>query len=255
MTVAARYVPTGGGLQVGGDWYDMIPLPSGRFAAGHRRRPGPRRAGRRADGPAADRPAGVRLRGPPARRGALPRLPLPVRAARSGADAHDEGGPTPARASRPACTWRSTRPPARWRSPAPATPTGGPDARRHGADAAHRGRAAAGHRPGHRLPDDPARPGARRDDDAVHGRAHRDRRARPGHRLGPAADGPGGRTRTAVDLEELADTLVQAVHGPGSHHTTGPLADRREDDIAVLLLRREDAVRRGPAGRRRAARR
>lgn len=32
MTVAARYVPTGGGLEVGGDWYDMIPLPSGRIA-------------------------------------------------------------------------------------------------------------------------------------------------------------------------------------------------------------------------------
>jgi anti-sigma regulatory factor (Ser/Thr protein kinase) len=41
------------------------------------------------------------------------------------------------------------------------------------------------------------------------------------------------------DLEELADALVQAVHGPSSHHTTGPLADRREDDIAVLLLCRE----------------
>lgn len=32
MTVAARYVPTGGGLQIGGDWYDMIPLPSDRVA-------------------------------------------------------------------------------------------------------------------------------------------------------------------------------------------------------------------------------
>ena len=33
MKVAARYVPTGGGLQVGGDWYDVIPLPGGgRFA-------------------------------------------------------------------------------------------------------------------------------------------------------------------------------------------------------------------------------
>jgi hypothetical protein len=28
----ARYVPTGGGLQIGGDWYDAIPLPSGRVA-------------------------------------------------------------------------------------------------------------------------------------------------------------------------------------------------------------------------------
>src|SRR5690606_6073835 len=34
----------------------------------------------------------------------------------------------------------------------------------------------------------------------------------------------------------LADAVVQAVHGPRSHHTTGPLTDRREDDIAVLLL-------------------
>lgn len=42
------------------------------------------------------------------------------------------------------------------------------------------------------------------------------------------------------DLEGLADALVQAVHGPSSHHTTGPLADRREDDIAVLLLRRQE---------------
>ncbi|MGW2557539.1 GAF domain-containing protein, partial [Streptomyces sp. NPDC001635] len=32
MAVAARYIPTGGGLQVGGDWYDMIQLPGGRFA-------------------------------------------------------------------------------------------------------------------------------------------------------------------------------------------------------------------------------
>ncbi|MFE7412392.1 SpoIIE family protein phosphatase [Streptomyces laurentii] len=48
------------------------------------------------------------------------------------------------------------------------------------------------------------------------------------------------------DLEALADGLVEAVHGPGSHHTTGPLADRREDDIALVLLSRrpgETAVR------------
>jgi GAF domain-containing protein len=32
LETAARYVPTGGGLQVGGDWYDVIPLPTGRFA-------------------------------------------------------------------------------------------------------------------------------------------------------------------------------------------------------------------------------
>ncbi|MCL6734702.1 SpoIIE family protein phosphatase [Streptomyces neyagawaensis] len=47
-------------------------------------------------------------------------------------------------------------------------------------------------------------------------------------------------------LEALADALVQGVHGPSSHHTPGPLADRREDDIAMLLLSREaDGAGRG----------
>ncbi|MER5949933.1 SpoIIE family protein phosphatase [Streptomyces sp. NPDC001904] len=31
LTLAARYVPTGGGLMVGGDWFDSITLPSGRL--------------------------------------------------------------------------------------------------------------------------------------------------------------------------------------------------------------------------------
>ncbi|WP_314175902.1 ATP-binding SpoIIE family protein phosphatase [Streptomyces winkii] len=32
MKLAARYLPSGGGMEVGGDWYDVIPLPSGRTA-------------------------------------------------------------------------------------------------------------------------------------------------------------------------------------------------------------------------------
>ncbi|WTX99517.1 SpoIIE family protein phosphatase [Streptomyces sp. NBC_01420] len=32
LSVATRYVPTGGGLMVGGDWYDSIDLPNGRMA-------------------------------------------------------------------------------------------------------------------------------------------------------------------------------------------------------------------------------
>ncbi|BBA95785.1 putative magnesium or manganese-dependent protein phosphatase [Actinacidiphila reveromycinica] len=32
LSVATRYVPTGGGLMVGGDWFDSIELPSGRLA-------------------------------------------------------------------------------------------------------------------------------------------------------------------------------------------------------------------------------
>jgi hypothetical protein len=43
----------------------------------------------------------------------------------------------------------------------------------------------------------------------------------------------------ADDLEAMADALIRAVHGPGSHEGPGPLADRREDDIALLLLRRD----------------
>ncbi|RAJ82729.1 MULTISPECIES: SpoIIE family protein phosphatase [unclassified Streptomyces] len=31
LTLAARYVPTGGGLMVGGDWFDSITLPNGRL--------------------------------------------------------------------------------------------------------------------------------------------------------------------------------------------------------------------------------
>ncbi|MFI0941660.1 SpoIIE family protein phosphatase [Streptomyces sp. NPDC021020] len=32
LTLATRYIPTGGGLVVGGDWYDVINLPGGRLA-------------------------------------------------------------------------------------------------------------------------------------------------------------------------------------------------------------------------------
>ncbi len=53
-------------------------------------------------------------------------------------------------------------------------------------------------------------------------------------RLRPVLEEDGGES-----LEKLADALVQAVHGPTSHYTTGPLADRREDDIALLLLSRD----------------
>ncbi|MGW9359907.1 SpoIIE family protein phosphatase [Streptomyces diastaticus] len=53
-------------------------------------------------------------------------------------------------------------------------------------------------------------------------------------------------------LEDLADRLVQAVHGPSSYHRPGPLVDRRDDDIAVLLMHRDLHATGGPvtAGRR-----
>ena len=48
---------------------------------------------------------------------------------------------------------------------------------------------------------------------------------------GAAGEGP-----RSEALERLADGLVQAVHGPPSHHLRGPLVDRRDDDIALLML-------------------
>ncbi|WP_370076864.1 SpoIIE family protein phosphatase [Streptacidiphilus sp. MAP12-16] len=53
------------------------------------------------------------------------------------------------------------------------------------------------------------------------------------------------------DLEALADGLIRAVHGPASHRVPGHLSDRREDDIALLLLRRDPVGSRPePPGRR-----
>ena len=43
----------------------------------------------------------------------------------------------------------------------------------------------------------------------------------------------------ADDLEAMADALIGAVHGPDSYGGAGHLTDRREDDIALLLLRRD----------------
>ncbi|WP_151773537.1 SpoIIE family protein phosphatase [Streptomyces abyssomicinicus] len=53
----------------------------------------------------------------------------------------------------------------------------------------------------------------------------------------------------AGDMEELADTLVSTVLGPASHHYTGPLPDRREDDIAFVLLHRPSESEESRAGR------
>lgn len=55
---------------------------------------------------------------------------------------------------------------------------------------------------------------------------------------------------TGENLEILADALVQAAHGPPEHHHTGPFSDRREDDIAVLLMSRAgEPVRTGTTRR------
>ncbi|MCW5249908.1 SpoIIE family protein phosphatase [Streptomyces sp. SHP 1-2] len=229
MGVAARYVPTGGGLQVGGDWYDVIPLPSGRFALvigdvqGHDVRAaglmGQLRIALRAYASEGHRPDAVLTR--------ASRFFYGVTQADAGSD--DARFAT--------CFYAEVDP-----------VTGTVESARAGhvdpvvlmADGTALIRATAGGLP---LGIDP-------DSDYPTTRLALE----PGDTLMLCTDGlieTGGhdlftgwlRLRAILerhrgDLEALADALVQAVHGPPSHHVPGPLADRREDDIALLLLSR-----------------
>ncbi|GGS86959.1 SpoIIE family protein phosphatase [Streptomyces chromofuscus] len=239
MSVAARYVPTGGGLQVGGDWYDMIPLPGGtsrttsgggRFALvigdvqGHDVRAaglmGQLRIALRAYASEGHRPDAVLSR--------ASRFLHGINAA----------GEDPADLRFATCLYVEADPETGVLEIARA---GHPDPAIRMADGTVLKRPTAGGLP---LGIDP---------DADYPTT--ELVLEPGETMLLCTDGlieTGGhdldtgwaRVRTILeehqgDLDELADSLVQAVHGPSSHHTTGPLVDRREDDIAVLLLRRQ----------------
>ncbi|MFG3294873.1 SpoIIE family protein phosphatase [Streptomyces sp. NPDC048179] len=239
MDVAARYIPTGGGLQVGGDWYDMIPLPSGRYALvigdvqGHDVRAaglmGQLRIALRAYASEGHRPDAVLSRASRFLHGITYDI------------AYDEEGADLRFAT---CLYVEADP-----------VTGVLEIARAGhldpairmADGTVLRRPTAGGLP---LGIDP-------DADYPTTRFALE----PGETMMLCTDGlieTGGhdiesgwqRVRAIMeehdgDLEKLADALVQAVHGPFSHHTTGPLADRREDDIAVLLLSRPGTGRGG----------
>ncbi|MEU1178923.1 SpoIIE family protein phosphatase [Streptomyces sp. NPDC005820] len=237
MTLAARYIPTGGGLQVGGDWYDMIPLPSGRFALvigdvqGHDVRAaglmGQLRIALRAYAAEGHRPDAVLARAS----GFLHGI-------------NQAGHDTDLRFA--TCLYIEVDPVTGVLETARA---GHLDPAVRMADGTVLVRATAGGLP---LGIDPAAdyPTTRL-------------ALEPGEQLMLCTDGlleTGGhdldsgwsRVRAILeghegDLEEMADALVQAVHGPSSHHTPGPLADRRGDDIAVLLLCRHGGAACGPA--------
>ncbi|CAL9519497.1 hypothetical protein SUDANB176_03822 [Streptomyces sp. enrichment culture] len=232
MDIAARYVPTGGGLQVGGDWYDVIPLPRGRFALvigdvqGHDVRAaglmGQLRIALRAYAAEGHRPDAV-----------LSRASHFFHGLTQGN--HDED---PGDVRFATCYYAEVD-----------STTGTVESARAGhldpvvrmADGTALIRATAGGLP---LGIDP-------DSDYPTTR----HALEPGETLMLCTDGlvetgghdlrtGWGRLRGVLEdrwdsMDELADALIQAVLGPSSHHTTGPLADRREDDIALLLLRRE----------------
>ncbi|MEU0332421.1 SpoIIE family protein phosphatase [Streptomyces sp. NPDC006193] len=227
MRVAARYIPTGGGLQVGGDWYDMIPLPSGRFALvigdvqGHDVRAaglmGQLRIALRAYAAEGHRPDAVLARASRFLHGIT----------------HDEHMTDLRFAT---CLYAEADPSTGMLEIARA---GHPDPVIRMSDGTVMQRPTAGGLP---LGIDP-------DADYPTTRFALE----PGETLMLCTDGlietgghdmeSGWRRLRAIlehdqeDLDALADALVQGVHGPSSHHTTGPLADRREDDIALLLCR------------------
>ncbi|MEU0137805.1 SpoIIE family protein phosphatase [Streptomyces sp. NPDC006296] len=247
LSVAARYVPTGGGLQVGGDWYDMIPLPNGRIALvigdvqGHDVRAaglmGQLRIALRAYASEGHRPDAVLSRASRFLSGLTDSYGLTDGEDRSDATRFatclyaeaDPGTGTLdiARAGHPDPVVVSVDGTAVIRQTAGGLPLGVEQ------DADY---------PTTRVVLGPGETVMLCTDGLIETGGHD--MATGWTRLRPVLEKP------VEDLEELADALVQAVHGPGSHYTTGPLVDRREDDIAVLVLRREGARTRRVPGRR-----
>ncbi|GAA3500412.1 SpoIIE family protein phosphatase [Streptomyces prasinosporus] len=228
MNVAARYVPTGGGLQVGGDWYDVIPLPSGRFALvigdvqGHDVRAaglmGQLRIALRAYASEGHRPDAVLSRASRFLHGLGEADPAELRFATClYVEVDPVGGVLEvARAGHPEPMIRMPDATVLTRPTAGGLPLGiDPDA----------------DYPTTRLILESGEVLLACTDGLIETGGHDMDSGR--QRLRGILEGHGG------TLEELADALVQGVHGPSSHHTTGPLADRREDDIALLLLCRQ----------------
>ncbi|MEV6005913.1 SpoIIE family protein phosphatase [Streptomyces sp. NPDC051976] len=230
MAVAARYVPTGGGLQVGGDWYDVIELPSGRTALvigdvqGHDVRAagimGQLRIALRAYAAEGHHPDAVLSRTSRFLAGLIDTeflddvrfatcLYLEVDPASGTLDVVRAGHPEPA--IRLADGTTIVRP------TAGGLPLGiAPDS----------------DYPTTRMVLEPGEVLLLCTDGLIETGGHD---LETGwRRLAQVLEGG-----PADDLEALADAMVRAVHGPASHHTTGPLADRREDDIALVLLRRD----------------
>jgi serine phosphatase RsbU (regulator of sigma subunit)/anti-sigma regulatory factor (Ser/Thr protein kinase) len=237
MEISGRYVPTGGGLQVGGDWFDMIPLPGGNPTLGR----GSRFALVIGDVQGHDvRAAGL-----------MGQLRMALRA--YAAEGHSPDGVL-SRASRflhgindaegaedirfATCLYAEV-------DPADGTLTiaraGHLDPAIRLADGTVLLRQTAGGLPLGIFPD-PDYPTT----EFV---------LEYGETLLLCTDGlaeTGGhdlltgweRVRDTLEaasgdgMEALADALIDAVMGPSSHERAGPLPDRREDDIALVLLHR-----------------
>jgi serine phosphatase RsbU (regulator of sigma subunit)/anti-sigma regulatory factor (Ser/Thr protein kinase) len=230
MSLAARYVPTGGGLQVGGDWYDVIALPSGRTAIvigdvqGH----DVRAAGLMGQLRIALRAYAAEGHGPDA---VLSRTSRFLAGLTEDAELADVRFAT--------CLYLEIDPAAgtfdvvRAGHPEPAIRLAdGTTIIRRTDGGLPLGVEPNSDYPTTRLTLEPGEVLLLCTDGLIETGGHDLetgwRRIREVFEAGPADA-----------LESLADSLVRAVHGPASHHTTGPLTDRREDDIALILLRRD----------------
>ncbi|MET3982190.1 SpoIIE family protein phosphatase [Streptomyces sp. PvR034] len=240
MTLAARYVPTGGGLQVGGDWYDMIPLPSGRFALvigdvqGHDVRAaglmGQLRIAVRAYASEGHRPDAV-----------LSRASRFLAGITDSSEDGDHLGPRFATCLYVECDPRTgLLEVARAGHPDPAVRmTDGTVLMRPTAGGLPLGIVADTDYPTTRFTLEPGETMMLCTDGLIETGGH-DLDTGWARLRAILESETHSETHEGGSLEKLADLLVSAVHGPSSHHTTGPLADRREDDIAVVLLCRED---------------
>ena len=265
LSLTGRYVPTGGGLQVGGDWYDVISLPSGSVALvigdvqGHDVRAagvmGQLRLAVRAYAVEGHRPEGVLSRACRFLSGLVMGSDRQMAPRTGAAGAPSEGGAPVDGVGDfedqrfATCLYVEVDP-----------ATGTLEVARAGhlepavrsADGTVLVRSTAGGLP---LGVDP-------DSDYPCTRLVLE----PGETMLLCTDGlieTGGhdlvtgweRISSAFakhgdrSLETLADSLVSTVHGPSSYHTEGPLKGHRDDDIALLLLRRSGRAAQHPVAR------